>query len=335
VDFSEAARRFVDLQALRRNDTLTASQFRAAVDLLKVQDTTGKLWQPDPDSGGWLYWDGQSWLPGVPQYRDPPAAPPVPHSPPPPPPLRQQKPVSQVPPTPPPPPPRIIKPEIQPTPPSPTPPPPPPRIIKPEKQPEPPSSTPLPVPTVTPSAQEVKLKHQLNKKMVVTGLVVLAIILAGVFVVLPAMSGTKKPSGGTITPPSTTTAPFGSQTTGPAQYPASATRTGSGSLEPGPTQNPPSKLMVYFAVVKDAVTDDVTVTLSGGPGLAIVKNVDFRLTRSDGQVLDKAFAPTNQKVNEATLKGTPGSDRVEITVTYFSGEHYKMVDQLVQMRQRM
>jgi hypothetical protein len=169
---------------------------------------------------------------------------------------------------------------------------------------------------------------------VVAGVIVLAIVFAGVFVVLPVMSGSNKPSGGPGIPVPSTTRPFASQTALTTPYPISATVTRSVSLEPGPTQNPPDKLMVYFSVQKDAVTDDVTVTLSGGPGLGIVKNVEFQLTRSDGQVLTMDFAP-DQKLNEATLQGTPGADRVEVAVTYFSGEHYKMVDQLVQMRQRM
>ncbi len=83
------------------------------------------------------------------------------------------------------------------------------------------------------------------------------------------------------------------------------TRAVTGSLVPGPTQTPPSNIMVYLQVDKDAVSHAVTVSIAGGPGLSVVKDVVFRLTRSDGQVLEGTIvlAP-DQKINEATLHGT-------------------------------
>ena len=176
--------------------------------------------------------------------------------------------------------------------------------------------------------------------MVIMGVVVLVIILAGVFVVLPAMSGLNHSSSVSSSPTLSPTVTLTLQPTFASQNPTTTSSSPTslsaetGSLQPGPTQNPPSKLMVYFSVQKDAITNDVTVTLSGGPGQVIVKNVEFQLTRSDGQVLTKDFAQ-NQKINEATLQGTSGADRVVVTVSYFNGETYTMVDQLVQMRQKM
>jgi hypothetical protein len=89
--------------------------------------------------------------------------------------------------------------------------------------------------------------------------------------------------------------------------------------------------MVVIQVDKDAVSHAVTVSIAGGPGLPVVRDMVFRLTRSDGQVLESTIVPDPQKkANEAELPGTRYADRVEAIVDYYSGQQYEVMDQLVE-----
>jgi uncharacterized Zn finger protein (UPF0148 family) len=100
------------------------------------------------------------------------------------------------------------------------------------------------------------------------------------------------------------------------------------SLVPGPVRFPPSDLMIYTRVEKDLVYDGVTVTFEGGPGQTVVKDILFRLIRSDGQVLESTIMP--DKNNEATLQGTRKADRVEVIAIYDSGQQYTLIDELIE-----
>jgi len=54
-------------------------QFHAAVSQIQAADANGTAWMIDPQSGGWLRWNGASWEPGQPySYQAPPTAPPAP-----------------------------------------------------------------------------------------------------------------------------------------------------------------------------------------------------------------------------------------------------------------
>jgi hypothetical protein len=95
---------------------------------------------------------------------------------------------------------------------------------------------------------------------------------------------------------------------------------------PGPTQVPPGNLLVYFQVERDPFTNIVSVLFMGGKGQAGVQDVVVRLTRSDGQVLTGTFKPL-QTGSGVDLTGTEKTDRVEVTVHYYTGDVYTVINQ--------
>jgi len=66
MDFSEAARRYTELQVQRQNGSLSDQQYRTLIDQLRVTDEKGIWWQPDPGRTGWIFWNGTQWQPGTP-----------------------------------------------------------------------------------------------------------------------------------------------------------------------------------------------------------------------------------------------------------------------------
>ncbi len=70
MDFSEAERRFQELQArIQRGEPLTEEQYQEEMQKLMVQDEHGTFWSPEPGTGQWLYFNGTEWLPGTPPGR--------------------------------------------------------------------------------------------------------------------------------------------------------------------------------------------------------------------------------------------------------------------------
>jgi len=158
---------------------------------------------------------------------------------------------------------------------------------------------------------------------------VVVLIAAIVFVVMPMLSG---PGGthaasGSLFP---TTSPSATGTSSGTT--AKSSSTGSGAT-PGPTQTLPSTYTLFFQVDKDVISGDVTVTVTG-PSRNVVKDIEVRLTRADGQVITKDIIPS-QKINDVTLPGTRNSERVEVTVQFYSGEQYKVLDTIAQFNKRM
>jgi hypothetical protein len=92
MDFPEAQRRLDNLNLRRQRNELTLQQYAAEINQIQLQDEKGTWWHPDPNTGGWLFWNGAAWQPGSP----PTVAPPMP-----PPPLPVEPQVSPVPPAPP------------------------------------------------------------------------------------------------------------------------------------------------------------------------------------------------------------------------------------------
>jgi len=66
MDFGEAAGRYTELQVQRQNGSLSDQQYRTLIDQLRVQDTRGTWWQPEPGGTGWIFWNGTQWQPGTP-----------------------------------------------------------------------------------------------------------------------------------------------------------------------------------------------------------------------------------------------------------------------------
>jgi len=167
-----------------------------------------------------------------------------------------------------------------------------------------------------------------QQTIIIAGVLVLALLAAAVyFVVLPALSG-PSPSAGSL--PSLT---------GVAGTPVpSATQATNGqavevTLTAGPTEVPPSKFALVLDAERDPISHLVTVTFKGGAGQYGVSNILVQLTRSDGQVLTQNFKPTTVG-SGVTLQGTEKTDRVEATATYYSGEHYKIMDHIFEYQKR-
>ena len=101
----------------------------------------------------------------------------------------------------------------------------------------------------------------------------------------------------------------------------------------GPTQVPPESYRIWLQADRDPITSSVTVIYNGGKGQRAVRDISVRLTRSDKQVLVQAFRPL--VVGEGVeLQGTKYADRLEVNVTYNTGETYTVIDRIFPYKQR-
>jgi|WetSurMetagenome_2_1015567.scaffolds.fasta_scaffold04547_6 hypothetical protein len=170
-----------------------------------------------------------------------------------------------------------------------------------------------------------------QKTLIIAGIVVLALLGAAFyFVVLPMLSGSGTPSGNLQVLPVTTG--LGSSSGTPATT-ADTSLAGSVSLTPGPTQNPPSNRIVIVDAERDPISSLITVTFKGGAGQYGVKEIVVTLTRSDGSQDIKTFKP-NAIGDGVTLQGTAKTDRIEATTHFYSGESYKILDQIFEYKKR-
>jgi hypothetical protein len=167
-----------------------------------------------------------------------------------------------------------------------------------------------------------------QQMMIIAGVLVLALLAAAVyFVVLPALSG-PSPSAGSL--PSLPGVPG---TATPSATQATNGQTVETTLTAGPTEVPPARFALVLDAERDPISHLVTVTFKGGAGQYGVSDIQVRLTRSDGQVLTQNFKPATIG-SGVTLEGTEKTDRVEATATYYSGEHYKILDHIFEYQKR-
>jgi hypothetical protein len=66
MDFKEVESKYFELKGRLDAKALTPEQFRAQLAELRVQDDEGRYWTVDPQSGGWLLYDGTNWVPSQP-----------------------------------------------------------------------------------------------------------------------------------------------------------------------------------------------------------------------------------------------------------------------------
>ncbi len=100
-----------------------------------------------------------------------------------------------------------------------------------------------------------------------------------------------------------------------------------------PTQVPPESYRIWLQEERDPITNLVTVIYNGGKGQRAVREVSVRLTRSDGEVLEQVFRPL--VIGEGVeLQGTKYADRLEVNVTYNTGETYTVIDRIFPYKQR-
>jgi hypothetical protein len=78
MTFDELDRHFTELRLQHRAGTITTAEFEAQRNDLMAQDEQGRWWTKDADTGGWVYYDGASWIAGTPSASAPARPEPVP-----------------------------------------------------------------------------------------------------------------------------------------------------------------------------------------------------------------------------------------------------------------
>lgn len=97
-----------------------------------------------------------------------------------------------------------------------------------------------------------------------------------------------------------------------------------------PTDVVPPNTEVTVVVTRSPITKEISVVFSGGPGQRVLKEFEIRVSRSDGQVLTANLIPEQQ--SEATISGSTGDDRVEVFAVYYSGQKYRIFDEIMKQR---
>ncbi len=82
MNFDEAEARFRELQArVQRGEAISRAEYEDQVSQLAVQDDRGVLWEINPRTGKWMYFDGAEWVGGTPPGRDTSTVMPLPRAP--------------------------------------------------------------------------------------------------------------------------------------------------------------------------------------------------------------------------------------------------------------
>ena len=67
MTFEEAESKFRQLQArVQRGESISRAEYEEEVGKLAVQDRNGTLWEINPRTGKWMYFDGAEWVSGAP-----------------------------------------------------------------------------------------------------------------------------------------------------------------------------------------------------------------------------------------------------------------------------
>ena len=95
-----------------------------------------------------------------------------------------------------------------------------------------------------------------------------------------------------------------------------------------PVRTLPPAQNVELVLSKDRVYSTITLTFNGGPGQLFTDSVELKVTRSDGQVIDKFMDDGAKPKSADTLdvQGTRGSDHCEVWVTS-AGVRYKVMEE--------
>lgn len=71
MTFEEAEARFRQLQArVQRGEPISRAEYEEQVSQLAVQDNNGQLWEINPRTSKWMYFDGAEWVSGTPPGYD-------------------------------------------------------------------------------------------------------------------------------------------------------------------------------------------------------------------------------------------------------------------------
>ena len=184
---------------------------------------------------------------------------------------------------------------------------------------------------LSPGEQKAAAKPRVTTARIIAGcLVLIAIIAAVYFIGRPMLTGSGgfsvpgNPPAVEITPvPQPTVAGVLPQPA-PTQTPAPASR----GLTPQPTQVIPSGQKFSFQVQKSPVTSRILVIYEGSQGWDSIRSADIRVTHPDGSVSSGIIHPM-KGITEMIVDGSQQADRVEIIAQMYSGERYRVYDELV------
>jgi RNA polymerase subunit RPABC4/transcription elongation factor Spt4 len=175
-------------------------------------------------------------------------------------------------------------------------------------------------------------KSPVNLLLIGGGIIILLMVIAGVyFIGLPILQGDtaifapSQPPAPVNTPaPPPTTLPATMPTLIPTPVPA----TPDNSLIPQETQQIPKNQEVFFDVQKDGVTNQITTLYQRGPGENILSYAEVKVTHPDGTVETGTITPSLGET-ELTLDGSRQTDRVEVIAYMYTGQDYRVKDELM------
>jgi hypothetical protein len=182
---------------------------------------------------------------------------------------------------------------------------------------------------LSPGEPKAAAQPRVNTAKIIGGcLVLIAIVAAVYFIGRPMLTG----SGGLDipgTPPAEITpvpqpTVVWTITPVPAGTPTPASR----GLTPQPTQVIPSGQKVSFQVQKSPATSRILVVYEGSLGWDSIRSAEIKVTHPDGSVSSGIIHPM-KGITEMIVDGSRQADRVEIIAQTYSGERYRVYDELV------
>jgi len=148
------------------------------------------------------------------------------------------------------------------------------------------------------------------------------ILFATLCLILCALAaGCTSPTQAEIKPIDTTTVP--------TPLPTRSTSVATVISTPLAVETLPAEQFVDIQVEKQRPDATIHLVYNGGKGAIFVQNIMMRVTRSDGQVVEKYLNDGNRKPrqgDELVIDGTRGSDHVVVFLTS-AGKTYKIYDE--------
>ena len=148
------------------------------------------------------------------------------------------------------------------------------------------------------------------------------ILFATLCLILCALAaGCTSPTQAEIKPIDTTTVP--------TPLPTRSTAVATVVSTPLAVETLPTEQYVDIQVEKQRPDATIHLVYNGGKGAIFVQNIMMRVTRSDGQVVEKYLNDGNRKPrqgDELVIDGTRGSDHVVVFLTS-AGKTYKIYDE--------
>jgi hypothetical protein len=139
-------------------------------------------------------------------------------------------------------------------------------------------------------------------------------------IVCALAAGCTSPTQAEIKPTDTTTIP--------TPLPTRSTSVATVVSTPLAVQTLPAEQFVDIQVEKQRPDATIHLLYNGGKGAIYVQNIMMRVTRSDGQVVEKYLNDGNRKPrqgDELVIDGTRGSDQIVVFLTS-AGKTYKIYD---------